>query len=438
MTTSSPDTRRRATASALLLLLFLACSAVAVGKVMHEYPYPSPIDEVVHFDYIHDFPHVPVNGERVSAEGLDEWACRTMGPEYVLRVPDCGGPYEARKFPGQGYSTAGSTPPLYYGVTAVIARPVVKLTPWSLWDVSRAVGALWLTALMAVIYLLARRFRVSRTTAAAAALFTGLSPTVVASAATMGPDTATAVTSGVVMLAALAYDGSRRRLLLLLGAVALAAVTKFTAFAGVGAVVLFLLLRPLLARGEHRRAPYDLRAGLLAAAGSLVVFGAISYAWGLRFQSTSLVDPDQIPINVLLHADSVDWGAIWESMLYSLLSPGTGNWQPGFLNDGTNVFLVTVMSGVFAVSTVVGALALRNRPRVSAFGIGLLVMAVVTPFVLVALNFYENHLYFQLSPRYGYALLPGIAAVTAWVFRAPAYGRALALLAVLSLVNLLT
>ena len=422
-------------ARAALLLLFLVCSSVGVGVVMDHYPYASPIDEVVHFDYIHDFPHVPVNGERVSREGLDEWACRTMGPEFVLEVPDCGGRYVAEEFPGAGYSTAGSTPPLYYGVTAVIARVVVKLTPWSLWDVSRAVGTLWLTALMVVIHRLARRLGTPTPTAAAAAVITGMSPTVVASAATMGPDTATAVTSGLAVLAALAYDGSRRAFLLLLGAVTLAALTKFTAFAGVGVVVLFLVLRPLLARDERRR---RLAPGMLAAAGSLAVFGVISLAWGLRFRQTSLVDPDRIPINVQLHADTVDWGAVWEQMLYVFLSPGTGNWQPGFLNDGTNGFLVVVVSGVFAAGVLVAALTLRHRPRVSAVGFGLLVMAVVSPFLLVALNLCANHIYFQLAPRYGYALLPGIAAATAWAFRAPAHGRALLLLAALSVVNILT
>ena len=94
--------------SALLLLVFLASSVVAVGLVMHEYPYPSPIDEVVHFDYIHDFPHVPVNGERVSPEGLDEWACRTSGPEHraddarlrwTLRSP-ASSPVRATRPPG--------------------------------------------------------------------------------------------------------------------------------------------------------------------------------------------------------------------------------------------------------------------------------------------------------------------------------------------------
>ena len=84
------------------------------------------------------------------------------------------------------------------------------------------------------------------------------------------------------------------------------------------------------------------------------------------------------------------------------------------------------------------ALALRSAPRLSALGIGLLVLTLVGPFLLVALNFYGNHLYYMLSPRHGYGLLPGLAACAAVLARGPGPSRALALLAVLSMVNVLT
>ena len=71
-------------------------------------------------------------------------------------------------------------------------------------------------------------------------------------------------------------------------------------------------------------------------------------------------------------------------------------------------------------------------------GIGLLVLTLLGPFLLVALNFYENHLYYMLSPRHGSGLLPGLAACAAVLARAPGPSRAMALLAVLSLVNVLT
>jgi hypothetical protein len=420
----------------VVLLVFLASSLAAVYTVMHNYHYPSPIDEVVHFDYIRDVPHVPVNGERISQEALHLWACRTSGPEYVLPLPPCQkGDYNPDAFPGQAFSTAGSTPPFYYAVTAVIARPVAAITGRPLFDVARGVGAFWLTGFMVVAYLIGLRLRVRPLIAAAAALFTGLAPNIISSAATLGPDTATALTSGLVLLAALAYDGSRRLALLFVAAVALAALTKFTAFTAVGAAIVYLILRPLLDRSK--RGP-TLRAGLLTAAAGLATFGLISLAWGVHFQSSSKIDPDLIPINVMLHSETVPWGNIYEFLTYLFFSPATGNWEPAFLNDGTNAFLITAMAGVFIVSSLTAAFTLRNRPRVSAFGIGLVVMAVVSPFLLVALNFYANHLYFQLAPRYGYALLPGLAAVMAWTFRSTAGGRVLVLLAALSVLNVLT
>ena len=72
-----------------LAVLFFACSVVSVAVLIDQYPYPSPIDEVVHYDFIHDAPHVPVAGEKISQSAMHEWACRTSGPEYVSPLPPC-------------------------------------------------------------------------------------------------------------------------------------------------------------------------------------------------------------------------------------------------------------------------------------------------------------------------------------------------------------
>ena len=63
--------------------------------------------------------------------------------------------------------------------------------------------------------------------------------------------------SGLVMLAVLSYDGTRRRAGWFLVAVALAALTKFTAFEAVGAAVLYLVALPCfhaVAREESQAA----------------------------------------------------------------------------------------------------------------------------------------------------------------------------------------
>ena len=264
------------------------------------YPYPSPIDEMVHFDYILAIPDVPVTGDRIAPTVMREWACRTSGPEFVLSIPACNDrPYQTRNFPGEGWSTAGGHPPLYYAVTALATRPVAKLTGLSLFGLGRAFGAFWLAAFMFVCFAIARRLGVGDVPALAAAVLVGTSPGVVSSAATMGPDTATAAMSGLVLLAALAFDGSRRTTLLFLAAVLLASLTKFTAFEAVGAAFLFLCLHPL-GWGRRRKslasvgspaleaadatdpAAPPLRTSMLVGGLGVIVFVVVSVLWGLR------------------------------------------------------------------------------------------------------------------------------------------------------------
>ena len=445
---SQPVRLRAQSRYLFLALLFFACSVLSVAILMDKYPYPSPIDEVVHYDFIHDAPHVPVIGEKISQSAMHEWACRTSGPEYVLPMPPCRpGRYDPEAFPGAGDSTAGGSGPVYYYVTAAFARPVAAVSGWSVFSVAGGFGAIWLAAMMMVTYLIAERLGARRLAGAGIAVLVGTGSATITSAATMGPDTATAVTSGLVLLAALRYDGTRRRATWFLTAVALASLTKFTAFAAVGAAVVYLVVLPLLGRGHLKHHPADppddvpvppLGGALLTAAGGLATFGAVSFLWGLRLQWTATEEADASPLYALLHAESVDWRGIGETLLYVFFSPVTGNWQPAFFSDGTNNFVATLTAGLLALGVLSAALALRSAPRLSAFGIGLLVLTVTGPFMLVALNFYFNGLYYMLSPRHGYALAPGLAACAAVLARSPGASRALALLAVLSVVNVLT
>jgi hypothetical protein len=431
-------TGRRSTA--LVVLLFFATSVCSVLLVMDKYPYPSPIDEVAHFDYMLRMPSAPVIGDTMTQPALSEWACRTSGPEVVLKIPRCGkAPYSPEQFPGTGLSTAGSTPPLYYAVTALAVRPVASITGVSALNLARGFGAFWLTGLMLVCYAIARRLKVGIVPAAAAAMLVGTSTSVIASAATVGPDTATAAMSGLVILAALRYDGSRRRVLELLGAVLLASLTKFVAFEAVGVAVIMLLAMPAMpavAGGVPARRARA-RAALVGA-GAIGLFSVVSFLWGLRFTSTATIDPDTIYMNQVLHAESIDWSAIAESLLNAFVSPATSNWVPGFFADPTNSLMVSVLAGLSVVATLAAAATLRRRPQVGALGLGLLVMVLVSPFVLTALNFYVNHLYFGLAPRYGYGLLAGITASIAWLLRTPGHRSALVVLAALSLVNVFT
>ena len=104
--------------------------------------------------------------------------------------------YDPAAFPGAGYWTAGGSGPVYYYATAAFARPLAAVSDWSLFSVSRGFGAIWLAGLMMVIYLLAERLGASRLAGVGVAVLVGTGSATITSAATMGPDTATAVASG--------------------------------------------------------------------------------------------------------------------------------------------------------------------------------------------------------------------------------------------------
>lgn len=416
-------------------LLFLA---VAVGVVvfhMDKFPYVSPIDEGVHYDYIENLPHVPVGGEKMDQDALRETACRTYGPDYPQSLPPCGTtPYDPDTFPSQGYSTAGTTPPVYYLVTAVVARPLAAVTPWSVWDLSRGLGALWLTGFMSVCLLLARRLGAGVAAGTGAALLLGTATDVVASAATIGPDVATALTGGLVVLTALSWDGSRRRTLLVLGAVLVASLVKLTTFTAVGAAILLLLLTAWIRRRAEGRP--GLGRTTLLSVGMFGLFSLSSLLWGLRYQATNVIDVDTIPMNQVFLADRIRWEDINASLYYTFVTPVTGNWNPIFLDNFTNGRLEGVVVGVLVIGVLAAAFAFGRDWTVSCLGWGVAILALLGPLMLTLLNFYANRLFFGISPRYGFALLPAYAALAAWTLRAPGASRALLLLGCLSVASL--
>lgn len=416
-----------------LLLLVVAIGVVAFH--MDKFPYISPIDEGVHYDYIENLPHVPAGGEKMDQDALRETACRTYGPDYPQSLPPCGTtPYDPNTYPSQGYSTAGTTPPVYYVVTAAVARPLAAVTPWSVWDVSRGLGALWLTGFMSICLLLARRLGAGVAAGTGAALLVGTATDVVASAATIGPDVATALTGGLVMLAAVSWDGGRRRTLLVLGAVLIASLVKLTTFTAVGAAIVLLLLMAWTHRRVEGRP--GLGRAMLLSVGMFGLFSLSSFLWGLRYQATTIVDVDTIPMNQVFLADRIRWEDINASLYYTFVTPVTGNWNPIFLDNFSNGRLEGVVVGVLVIGVLAAAFTWSRDWTVSGLGWGVAILALLGPLMLTLLNFYANGLFFGISPRYGFALLPAYAALAAWTLRAPGPSRGLLLLGCLSVASL--
>jgi len=450
---SSPAARRRSerpttwlkrvTPRQLLpFAIFLGVAIAVVGWHMHKYPYLSPIDENAHFDYIRILPEIPDPGDRLSQDTLRLTACRAYDPNLSdvglakYAWPACNSEtFDPNAYPAGGYSSAGSTAPFYYFVTAAMTRPIAYVSDaFNLLNLARIANVFWLTGLMSVSYLVARRIRASRLAAGASAILVATSSDMVTSAATLGPDTATGLTAGLVMLGALAWDGRRRTTLLLLLAVAVAGVTKLTAFTGVGAAIVFLCVNALVGR---RRPDQPSRRATFALAGGMgLLFTALSTAWYLR-PTDGAAPPAAAPVpDAPTFLEVIPWSELWHTVFYRFVPPNVGNFNAPFLEGSLNVFLEMVSGGLAVMGVLLAVFALRKHPRVGALGCGVAVMALLGPVLLTFLNAYAYDLYYVLPSRYGYGLLAGFAALAAWAFRGAGGSRALALLASLSFLNL--
>ena len=115
-------------------LLAFAVLLVAISSRHHD-EFASP-DEPAQLDYVLAIPHVPATGDLLSDQALEDLSTNGLADG--------------------GYSSAGATPPVYYVVTAVVARPVAAVTGWSVLSVARWTGAVWLALFVAVAAALAR------------------------------------------------------------------------------------------------------------------------------------------------------------------------------------------------------------------------------------------------------------------------------------------
>jgi hypothetical protein len=225
---------------------------------------------------------------------------------------------------------------------------------------------------------------------------------------------------------------------------ALAAATKQTTFTAVGAVMLMLLLASVPVRGGTP--PWRLRRAAVAAAAMFGTFALVSGLWGVYYAAQAKVDPDVLPINAMFLTDVNPLPDVWQAHVFPFLTTTVANWRPGGMDDATNAYVEGMVGGLNLIALVALAVAWWTAGRdgrspdrrPGALGIGAFVIALVGPSLLVLLNFYVNGLSFAIVPRYGYGLLALYCAALALLCRERGPSRALALLAVVGVLNVLT
>jgi len=421
--------RRRPGTSALVPLGLLAFALVLVGLHVHEYRLVSPIDELQHIDYAlkESKGEFVRQGDRVGEEAMREMACR--GLDYPLPLPSCDArSYDPVEFPEQGFNTAYAHPPGYYGVSGIGGRLLAVLPGiGSPVTGARLMGAAWLgVALVAMWYALGDLgIRVSARIAVL--VLVASAPTVLLSSAIVNPD-ATGVTIGALtLLVVLRWEAGRASPWLLAIVAAAAMLTKATNLIGVGAGVLYILIRWVQARRGEIEAGDGLAAaspggtanprlatrpvlGVLAIA---VVSGAVAAgAWSVATGAMARLDRSEIPMAQRFHVDGITVDQVLQSVPTGL-SPLREPYLPPMI-DGTALRVAVSLTDKLLVAGVVAALLMSvagSRQRALA-GATLAGLVALGPFYVI-FDFYATHGYFEVPARYGLALVPFMGAAVA-------------------------
>lgn len=396
------------------LVVMCVSSLVLVIGAVSTFTELSPVDEGAHFDYIVRFPDVPVTGDTFTQETMELQACQGMELDYALPACDSA-PFEPVEFPGEGFSTAGTHPPLYYGLTALLARPLAALTGVSLFVAARAIGALWLALLMILSYAIGITLGASRKSSLGASLLLGSSSAIVTSASTLGPDIAAAAMGALLILVTIRTDRSRPASALVLIVAALLGLTKLTTFLAVGVAVIWLVaVGTVLSDPPRDRVAIrkDIALALAVAASFLLT----SLGWLMWASSAAVLPAEEIPINQWFLTDSLDPRALVSHALL-FFTPISDGYVAPYLQGISKIRLESIAAGIMVFGAAAAFAALRSDKRASGLGLGVLTAAVVGAPLLVLVNFYANGMFFQLSARYGYPLLGAYAACAAVAFR---------------------
>ena len=396
---TTPSMRDR---GALLFCIVLAF--VVVGLHVNKYPLLSPIDELQHLDYVYKAPsgHVVALGERIGQDALRDEVCRGIDAPITLPACDTPAPLDPAVFQERGYNTAYVHPPPYYFVTGVLAKVVKGVTGVdSTLTAARAVGALWLSAALWLVWRLLVHRRASPLTQASLLSLLIVSPSIIFASATTSPD-ASSLLAGAAMLAAVTL------------------LLKFTHIGAIGLVLVYFAARALQQAplASWRSDAVYRRYGRVAA----LVLGsafAMLLMWTVVQKVVAIAPSSEIDMTTALYTDSFPVAQVFENVDATFSPLRTPYIAPVLRNQyviGLNHMLdVSVMLAVASVA-VFASVRSRERALAAATAVAMLSLGPVT----VMLNYINSSAVTSIPSRYGLPIVPA-----ALVCAVPAMDRSL-------------
>ena len=405
--TSTSWARRRADVLAVVALIL--ASFVFVGEQVSEHEMMSPIDE---YQYVGYYAAVADHGIVRRGEPMPVFARRYMSCHGVRNIPEmprnpqgCSKP-DSVGYPIEGGTTADLYTPLYFGVTRIVAQPLIWMGV-DFVSAGRAAGAFWLALGAVFLYLGLRRRKVPVQVAA------GLGLVLIGGLAAYWGNTyistdATALTAGglAALLTMRALDGARWSLVLLPAAAVLATLFKLQNLIAFGVAAMVLLLVAGLEAGRAggpvgarlRRLATDRR---VVSAVGIVVASVVAQGCWLAIRSAIAVgEQPSFGIGAPLRV---------ENLVFELgnFLPNLGGGALSPFATGVKTVPVYALATALALGGAVGLALSKGIPaRERIVGTATVLVAVLSaPFLALVVGVMED-VYVQLAPRYGTSLLP--------------------------------
>ncbi|GAA1922857.1 hypothetical protein [Nocardioides hwasunensis] len=393
----------------LAVLALIVASFVFTTDQVNEHEMLSPIDE---YQYIGYYANVADHGIVRRGEAMPFFARKYVVCHGVRNIPEMQvNPAACRKpnsvgYPIEGGTTADLYTPLYFGVTRVLAQPLI----WAGVDfvsAGRMVGGAWLALGAVLLYLAMRRRNVPIPVAV------GLNLVMVGSLAAYWGNTyistdATALAAGglAALLAMQALDGRRRALVLLPLAGALATLFKLQNLIGFGAAALVLMLTAAYEASQRPDGPASRLRGFVvdrrtvSALATIVVSVVAQGCWIALRSALAVGEQPKFGFGEPLKGSNlvVELGNFLPSMGGGALAPYA---------TGVTSLPVYMVATALAIGGCVGlALSGGTAPVRRIVGASTVLVAVLAaPALAIVVGFVENN-YVPLPSRYAHSLLP--------------------------------
>src|SRR5262245_1159313 len=265
----------------LMVIVCVGVPAYLLQRFVAHNPQLSPIDEGAHLDYVVRATRgeIPRTGDRLTQQSAEIIACKGVQLDGLV-LPKCGKQhYDVTVFPSLGYQYEAQQPPAYYFATA-LGRPVMAkvLGIDDYADSVRAVGFIYWSLGLLLLWAAMRVFRVEPWCALAVLLLVACAPDVVTYTSIVSNDAASLLVGAACLLGiALAMRRPSTAWAIVLAALGIAAAfTKTSDMIPVVALAAFALW-------THYREHDGLRAAAapwIRTGGALLAGGIVgTFAW---------------------------------------------------------------------------------------------------------------------------------------------------------------